>query len=98
MLINSLSTKTDSDSKKDYKRLKQIMLEEKEWDVIKDLIPVLKPFAKTTNYLGNNKYCTYNLIVLILFEIIKQFKSLTKNGEKNASEINFRNQEHAFDD
>ena len=60
MLINTLSIKTDSDSKKDYKRLKQIILEEDEWDVIKDLISVLNPFAKVTNLLGGSKYCTYS--------------------------------------
>ena len=56
MLVNLLSTKSDPDSKRDYKKLRQIMLEEDEWDVIKDLIPVLKPFAETTDYLGGNKY------------------------------------------
>jgi hypothetical protein len=98
MLINSLSTKTDTDSKRDHKRLKQIMLEEEEWDVIKDLMPILKPFAEATDYLGGNKYCTYSLMIPTLLEIIKRFKPLTENGEKNASEISFKNQEHAFDD
>ena len=98
MLINLLSTKTDLDSKRDYKRLKQIMLEEDEWDVIKDLIPVLKPFAEATDYLGGNKYCTYSMMVPTLLVIIKRLKPLTENGEKNASEISFKNQEHAFDD
>ena len=95
MLINTLSTKTDSDSKKDYKRLKQ---EEDEWDVIKDLIPVLNPFAEATNLLGGSKYCTYSTMVPTLNEIIKRLKPLTENGEKNASEINFKNQENVFDD
>jgi len=98
MLINSLSTKTDSDSKKDYKMLKQIMLEEEEWDVIKDLIPVLEPFAEATDYLGGNKYCTYSMMVPTLLVIIKRLKPLTENGEKNASEINFKNLGHVFDD
>jgi hypothetical protein len=98
MLMNTLSTKTDLDSKKDYKRLKQIMLEEDEWDVIKDLIPVLTPFAEATNYLGGNKYCTYSIMVPTLIEIINRIKPLTENGEKNASEISFKNQENVFDD
>src|SRR5947207_12356657 len=98
MLINTLSTKTDSDSKKDYKRLKQIILEEDEWDVIKDLIPVLNPFAEATNLLDSSKYCTYSTMVPTPNEIIKRLKPLTENGEKNASEINFKNQENVFDD
>ena len=98
MLVNLLSTKSDPDSKRDYKKLRQIMLEEDEWDVIKDLIPVLKPFAETTDYLGGNKYCTYSMMVPTLLVIIKRLKPLTENGEKNASEISFKNQEHVFDD
>src|SRR5207248_10952301 len=94
MLVNLLSTKSDPDSKRDYKKLRQIMLEEDEWDVIKDLIPVLKPFAEATDYLGSNKYCTYSMIVPTLLVIIKRLTPLIENGEKNASEISFKNQEH----
>lgn len=98
ILINILSTKIDSDSKKDYKRLKKIMLEEEEWDVIKELIPILKPFAEATNYLGGNKYCTYTIMVPTLIKIIDRLKPLTAEDEKYASEINFKNLENIFDD
>src|SRR5437764_15278268 len=98
MLVNLLSTKSDPDSKRDYKKLRQIMLEEDEWDVIKDLIPVLKPFAKATDYLGGNKYCTYSMMVPTLLVIIKQLKLLIENVEKNAKEISFKKHEHVLDD
>jgi hypothetical protein len=40
-VLNSLATKVDSDSKKDYKTLQSIMLSSEEWELLKDLRPVL---------------------------------------------------------
>jgi len=97
-LINTLSARSDPDSKKDCKRLKQIMLEEEEWEVIKDLIPVLLPFANATDYLGGSKYCTYSTMIPTLINIFNKLKPLTLNGEKNAAEIILTNPETAFDD
>ena len=97
MLISILSTKTDSDSKRDYKRLKQIMLEEEEWEVIEDLLPVLQPFADVTDYLGGSKYCTYTTMAPTLIDIFKKLKPLTLEGERKAAEINLKNPEIAFD-
>ena len=98
MLISILLTKPDSDSKRDYKRLKQIMLEEEEWEVIEDLLPILQPFADATDYLGGNKYCTYTTMVPTLINIFKNLKPLTSTGEKKAAEIDLKNPENAFDD
>jgi hypothetical protein len=98
VLISTLSTKNDPDSRRDYKRLKQIMIEEEEWDVIKNLIPILKPFAEATNYLGGNKYCTYILMVPTLIKIINRLKPLTAEDENFMSEINFKNHKNIFDD
>jgi hypothetical protein len=82
LLISTLSTKVDPDSKKDCKRLKQIMLQEQEWDTIKDLVSILKPFAEVTNYLGGNKYCTYTIMVPTLIKIINRLKPSTADDEK----------------
>ncbi|GES85923.1 zinc finger BED domain-containing protein 1-like [Rhizophagus clarus] len=98
LLISTLLTKLDPDSKKDCKRLKQIMLQEQEWDTIKDLVSILKPFAEATNYLGGNKYCTYTIIVPTLIKIINRLKPSTADDEKYMSEINFKNLENIFDD
>jgi hAT family C-terminal dimerisation region len=98
VLVTTLATTNDPDSKKDYKRLKRIMLEEEEWVVIEDLIQILKPFAEATNYLGGNKYCTYTIMIPTLIEIINRLKPLTAEDENFASEISFRNYENIFDD
>jgi hAT family C-terminal dimerisation region len=98
VLVSTLSTKNDPDSKKDYKRLKKIMLEEEEWGVIKDLIQILRPFAEATNYLGGNKYCTYTIMIPTLIKIINRLKPMTAEDEKSASEISFKNHENIFDD
>lgn len=42
----------DLDSKKDAKRLKQIMITDDEWDLITDLTEVLSTFADATEDLG----------------------------------------------
>jgi hAT family C-terminal dimerisation region len=74
------------------------MLREQEWEVIKDLIPILKPFAEATNYLGGNKYCTYTIMVPTLLKIINRLKPSTVDDERYVSEINFGNHENIFDD
>jgi len=74
------------------------MLEEEEWNVIKELILILKPFAETTNYLGGNKYCTYTVMIPTLIHIINRLKPSTIDDERYVSEINFRNYENIFDD
>jgi hypothetical protein len=73
MVLNSLSTKTDSDSKKDYKILKNIMLSPEEWDLLKDLRPILRPFSKATELLGGSSYCTISIMTPILIGIKKRF-------------------------
>ncbi|GET01179.1 zinc finger BED domain-containing protein 1-like [Rhizophagus clarus] len=98
LLISILSTKLNPDFKKNCKRLKQIMLQEQEWNTIKDLVSILKPFAEATNYLGGNKYCTYTIIVPTLIKIINRLKPSTADDEKYVSEINFKNLENIFDD
>jgi hypothetical protein len=98
LLINTLSTKTDLDSKKDCKRLKKIMLKEEEWNAIKDLVQILKPFAEATNYLGGSKYCTYSIMIPTLIRIINRLQPSTTEDEKYASEIDFKNHENIFDD
>jgi hypothetical protein len=77
MLLNTLATKNDSDSKKDYNRLNSIMLTSDEWNLIQDLIPILKPFAEATEVLGGSTYCTHSIMNPILINIKKRFHPVT---------------------
>lgn len=95
MLLNTLATKNDFDSKKDYNRLSNIMLTSDEWDLIHDLIPILKPFAEATEILGGSHYCTHSIMNPILINIKKRFCPISL---QTAGEINFDNNEMAFDE
>jgi len=99
MLLNTLSTKNDRDSKSDYKRLNDIMLTTEEWDLIRDLIPVLQPFAAATEILGGSSYCTYSIMNPILIDIKKRFYPLTEGGIRAIRQININgnNFETPFD-
>ncbi|CAB5112590.1 unnamed protein product [Rhizophagus irregularis] len=100
MLINTLATKNDLDSKKDYKRLNSIMLTSDEWDLIQDLIPVLKPYAEATELLGGSSYCTHSMMNPILINIKKRFHPSTSRGVAAAEKINinFGDNDTAFDE
>ena len=71
MLASTLVTKNDLDSKKDYKRLSSIMLTSDEWDLIQDLISILKPYVEVTELLGSSNYCTHSIMNSILINIKK---------------------------
>ena len=74
LLSNTLSTNTDADSKKDAKRLKQILISDDEWDLLTDLTEVLSLFADVTTELGGSKYVTNSLRVRMLLEIMKTIR------------------------
>jgi len=97
-LISTLATKNDQDSKKDYKRLNAIMLTSEEWDLIHDLIPILNPFAEATEILGKSNYYIHSIINPILIDIKKRFRPITSHDTAAARNINFNNDEIAFDE
>src|SRR3954451_830301 len=100
MLISTLATKNDLDSKKDYKRLNSIMLTSDEWDLIQDLIPVLKPYAEATELLGGSNYCTHSMMNPILINIKKRFRPSSSRGTAAVERINinFNDNNTAFDE
>jgi len=100
MLVNTLATKNDLDSKKDYKRLNSIMLTLDEWDLIQDLMPVLKPYAEATELLGGSNYCTHSMMNPILINIKKQFRPSSSRGIAAVEKINinFNDNNTAFDE
>jgi hypothetical protein len=86
VVLNTLGTQFDQDSKKDYKTLQSIMLSSEEWDLLRDLRPILQPFAEATDLLGGSNYCTFSIINPILIQIKKQFTpSISHNVEYDYS-------------
>lgn len=98
MLLNTLNSKNDRESKKDYKNLQKIMLSEEEWNTMKKLIPVLKPFAEATELLGGSTYCTRSMMIPILIDIKKKLTPKSRKSIDANTILNFSNNETAFDD
>jgi hypothetical protein len=84
VVLTSLAMKVNQDSKKDYKTLYNIMLSSEEWDLLRDLRPLLRPFAEATDLLGGSNYCTFSMMNPILIQIKKQFAPpVSHNVEHN---------------
>ncbi|GES82766.1 ribonuclease H-like domain-containing protein [Rhizophagus clarus] len=60
-------------------------------DLLRDLRPILRPFAEATDLLGGSNYCTFSIINPILTQIKKQFASPALHNVNH-------NYETAFDD
>jgi len=93
LLSNTLLTNTDSNSKKDGKKLKSVMITDDEWDLLVDLTEVLSIFADVTTELGGSNYVTSSLRVRMLIEIIKTLTTRSSNQQTYIDEL-----EDAFDD
>ena len=93
LLSNTLLTNTDSDSKKDGKKLKSVMITDDEWDLLVDLTEVLSIFADVTTELGGSNYVTSSLRVRMLIEIIKTLTTRSSDQQTYIDE-----QDDAFDD
>jgi len=48
------------------------MLSSEEWDLLKDLRPILRPFAEATDLLGGSNYCTISMMNPVLIQVKKQ--------------------------
>jgi hypothetical protein len=72
ILLTTLPIANDSDSRKDGKRLVEIMLTKDEWDLLDNLCEVLKIFEEAITYLGASKYVTYSIMSPLLKEIKKR--------------------------
>jgi hypothetical protein len=98
MLLNILNSKNDRESKKDYKNLQKIMLSEEEWNTIKKLIPVLRPFAEATELLGGSTYCTHLMMIPILIDIKKKLTPKSRRSIDVTATLDFSNSETVFDE
>jgi len=92
-MVNHLLTHDDSNTKKDGKKLKEIMLSETEWELIIDFLQVLGPIEEVTTCLGGSKYVTYSL----LFRLIQSLKQRFRSNRTINNELNFDEEEDVFD-
>ncbi|PKB92434.1 hypothetical protein RhiirA5_444702, partial [Rhizophagus irregularis] len=90
----NLAKETDQDSKKDSQRLTKVMLTNDEWDLLRDLIPILGPFEEATRYFGGSNYSTYSIMKPLITEIINKLKPDEPN--ENILNINIENLEDVF--
>lgn len=58
------------------------MLTNDEWDLLRDLIPILDPFEEATRYLGGSNYVTYSIMNPLLITIINMLKPTTIASEE----------------
>src|SRR3954453_17857 len=74
-----MSTESDTDTKKDLKRLKEIMLDDDEWKLLKQLTKILQPFYDATKLLGSEKYATASFMYYVVTTL--QIKVIPKEVE-----------------
>lgn len=77
IVISSLNASKDRDAKEDAKRLKIVNLTNEEWDVIRDLLEILGPFAKLTEKLEGTKYATISYIHPGITKLKNRFRPTT---------------------
>ncbi|CAG8780206.1 28544_t:CDS:1, partial [Racocetra persica] len=82
LLEIELAKDTNPDSNKDAKYLTKIMLTKDEWELLRNLIPILGPFEEATKYLGGSKYVTYSTMNPIMIHIINMLKPVLISPEE----------------
>ena len=91
----TLCMDSDRQAKNDRKRLKKINLTKDEWNAIGALIPILKPFANITEFLGGSQYAT----VSFMYHAINVITEGVKPHDSNEIEVvDFTEPNIAFDD
>ena len=60
-----MSIESDTDTKKDLKRLKEIMLDDDEWKLLKQLTKILQPFYDATKLLGGENMQQHLLCIML---------------------------------
>ena len=74
-----MSTQSDADTKKDLKRLKEIMLSDDEWKFMKQLTKILQPFYDATKLLDGEKYATASFMYYVMTTL--QIKVISREVE-----------------
>lgn len=94
-----MESESDYDTRKDGKRLKKILLSDEEWDLLKELIKVLKPFEEATTYLGGSTYVTFSIIYPLIQEIKTRLRdNIQLNSISNSESFNIEELDDVFND
>src|SRR6266540_620725 len=59
------------------------MLTNDEWDLLRDLIPILGPFEEVTRYLGGSNYSTHSIMKPLITKIIDNLKPESESSTTN---------------
>jgi hAT family C-terminal dimerisation region len=95
IVISSLNASKDSNSKEDAKRLMKINLTNDEWEIIRDLLEILGPFAELTEKLEGTKYATMSYMYPGIAKLKKRFCPAT---ELNNNNLDLETNNHAFEE
>jgi hypothetical protein len=91
ILVTTLPISNDIDSKRDGRRLVEIMLTNNKWELLSSLCGVLEEFAEAIEQLGGSKYITHSIMSPMLKEVKKRIRPrnirLQTNMNVNIEEI-----------
>ena len=99
VVVSSLNASKDRNSKEDAKRLMKINLTNDEWDVMRDLLEVLGPFAELTEKLEGTKYATMSYMYPGIARLKKRFHPTTEfNNNLDLETNDDAFEEHQFEE
>ncbi|PKY46940.1 hypothetical protein RhiirA4_521324 [Rhizophagus irregularis] len=99
IVISSLNASKNPNSKEDAKRLMKINLTNDEWEIIRDLLKVLGPFAELTEKLEGTKYATMSYMYPGIAKLKKHFRPTTEfNNNLDLETNNHAFEEHQFEE
>lgn len=82
----------------DGKRLKAIMITEREWKAVDDLVKILKPFDDITTYMSASTYPTISIVFPTIIALRNSMISKhAEAGKGKETAIRTEGDEHAFD-
>ncbi|CAB4484925.1 unnamed protein product [Rhizophagus irregularis] len=97
IVISSLNVSKDNNAKEDAKRLNKINLTNNEWDIIRDLLEILGPFAELTEILEGTKYATMSYIYPGIIKLKSMFSpTINSNLDLETNDDAFEN--HQFEE
>ncbi|CAG8774126.1 8898_t:CDS:2, partial [Gigaspora rosea] len=80
-LENTLSNGVRYESRKEGTKLQEFLPRSSTFETLSKLIPLLKPFEKTTRLLGGENYCTLSLVTPAIEILIQNLKNSTSNDD-----------------